>query len=145
LVDGVSEDEANLIFNNAACKVIKDAFKHARCISIASYYTKVNLLLFCTYVLKLLFFTLQWNLILFCTQVLKQQIKPTHVHGIYLTQDHHLQGTADWLVKDLKALDWLYGWWVSHQFRAVSEQNRQNRLSKESVHHYGAYGHIRKT
>jgi hypothetical protein len=39
LADGISEDEANLIFNNASWKVIKDAFKHARCISIASYYT----------------------------------------------------------------------------------------------------------
>jgi hypothetical protein len=56
LADGISEDEANLIFNNAAQKVIKDAFKHARCISVASYYTQVNLLLFCTQVLKLLIF-----------------------------------------------------------------------------------------
>jgi hypothetical protein len=40
-------------------KVIKDAFKHARCSSVASYYTQVNLLLFYTQVLKLLiFFTL---------------------------------------------------------------------------------------
>jgi hypothetical protein len=56
LADGISEDEANLIFNNATQKVIKDAFKHARCISVASYYTQVNLLLFCTQVLKLLIF-----------------------------------------------------------------------------------------
>jgi hypothetical protein len=56
LADDISEDEANLIFNNAAQKVIKDAFKHARCISVASYYTQVNLLLFCTQVLKLLIF-----------------------------------------------------------------------------------------
>jgi hypothetical protein len=39
LADDVSEDEANLIFNNAARKVIKDAFKDACCISVASYYT----------------------------------------------------------------------------------------------------------
>jgi hypothetical protein len=39
LADGVSKDEANLIFSNAAHKLIKDAFKHARCISVASYYT----------------------------------------------------------------------------------------------------------
>jgi hypothetical protein len=58
LDEGVSEDKASLIFNNATHKVIKDAFKHTRCISVASYYTHVNLLLFCTYVLKLLFFTL---------------------------------------------------------------------------------------
>jgi hypothetical protein len=39
LVDNVSEDEANLIFKNAAWKVIKDAFKHACCIYVASYNT----------------------------------------------------------------------------------------------------------
>jgi hypothetical protein len=48
LVDGVSEDEANLVFNNATSKVIKDVFKHNPCISVASYYMQVNLLLFCT-------------------------------------------------------------------------------------------------
>jgi hypothetical protein len=48
LAEGVSEDEASLIFNNVARKVIKDAFKHARCIFVASYYTHVNLLLFYT-------------------------------------------------------------------------------------------------
>jgi hypothetical protein len=52
LVDRVSEDEASLMFNNVAWKVIKDAFRHARCISIATYYLQVNLLLFCTQVLK---------------------------------------------------------------------------------------------
>jgi hypothetical protein len=56
LANDVSEDEVNLVFNNATQKVIKDAFKHARCISIASYYTQLNLLLFCTHVLKLLIF-----------------------------------------------------------------------------------------
>jgi hypothetical protein len=56
LADGVSKAEVSLVFNNVAHKVIKDAFKHARCISVASYYTKVILLLFCTQVLKLLFF-----------------------------------------------------------------------------------------
>jgi hypothetical protein len=28
LVDGVSEVETIFVFNNTACKVIKDAFKH---------------------------------------------------------------------------------------------------------------------
>jgi hypothetical protein len=55
LVDEVSEDEVNLAFNNVAHKVITDALKHARCISVASY-TQVNLFLFCTQVLKLLIF-----------------------------------------------------------------------------------------
>jgi hypothetical protein len=48
LADGVSEDEANHVFNNATRKVIKEAFKHTRCIYVASYYTQVNLLPFCT-------------------------------------------------------------------------------------------------
>jgi hypothetical protein len=56
LADGVSEDEANLVFNNAAQKVIMDVFKHAHCISVAFYYMQVNLLPFCTRVLKLLIF-----------------------------------------------------------------------------------------
>jgi hypothetical protein len=56
LAKGVSEDEVSLFFNNATWKVIKDVFKHTRYISDASYYTQVNLLLFCMQVLKLLFF-----------------------------------------------------------------------------------------
>jgi hypothetical protein len=56
LADAVSEVEANLVFNNVARKVIKYTFKHTRCISIASYYTQVNLLPFCMQVLKLLIF-----------------------------------------------------------------------------------------
>jgi hypothetical protein len=43
LADDVSEDKTNLIFNNAAPKVVKDAFKHARYIYVATYYTQVNL------------------------------------------------------------------------------------------------------
>jgi hypothetical protein len=45
LADSINEDEANLVFSNATWKLIKDTFEHARCISIASYYTQVNLLL----------------------------------------------------------------------------------------------------
>jgi hypothetical protein len=41
LADGVSEAEASSVFNNVAWKVIKDAFKHAHYISIATYYTQV--------------------------------------------------------------------------------------------------------
>jgi hypothetical protein len=39
LADSISEAEANLIFKNVVQKLIKDAFKDAYCISIASYYT----------------------------------------------------------------------------------------------------------
>jgi hypothetical protein len=52
LDDGVSEVEASLVFNNAAQKVFKDTFKHAHCISVVAYYMQLNLLLFCTQVLK---------------------------------------------------------------------------------------------
>jgi hypothetical protein len=48
LTDGVNKAKATLVFNNVARNVIKDAFKHTRCISIATYYTHVNLILFCT-------------------------------------------------------------------------------------------------
>jgi hypothetical protein len=50
-------------------------------------------------------------------------MKPTHVKGIYLTKDQHFQGMIDWLVKDSEVWYWLYGWWASYQFRAVSERN----------------------
>jgi hypothetical protein len=52
LADRVNKAEASLVFNNVAWRVIKGAFMHARCISVATYYTQVNLLLFCTQVLK---------------------------------------------------------------------------------------------
>jgi hypothetical protein len=52
LAHGVNEAKASLVFNNVARKVIKDAFKHTRCISIATYYTQMNLILFYMYVLK---------------------------------------------------------------------------------------------
>jgi hypothetical protein len=113
LAEGVSEDVANIVFNKAARKVIKDAVKRACLVSISVFYT----------------------------QILKQEMKPTLAHGIYLTKEQHLQG----LVKDPEAWDWLCGWWAFTKFRAISEWNRQNRLSKVSVHHYGVDGHVRKT
>jgi hypothetical protein len=64
LAGDVSEDVANIVFNKAALKVIKDAIKHARLVSISMFYTLV----------------------------LKQVMKPTLVHGIYLTKEQHLQG-----------------------------------------------------
>jgi hypothetical protein len=41
LAEGLSEDVANIIFNKAAHKVIKDAVKHARLVSISIFYTQV--------------------------------------------------------------------------------------------------------
>jgi hypothetical protein len=69
-------------------------------------------------------------------------MKPTQVHGIYLTKKQHFQGHVNWLVKDLEAWDWLCGYWVSDEFRAMSEQNR---MSKDSVNRYGVDRHICKT
>jgi hypothetical protein len=75
LAEGVSEGVANIVFNKAMRKVIKDAVKHARLVSISVFYV----------------------------QVLKQEMKPTLAHGIYLTKEQHLQGPVDWLVKDPEA------------------------------------------
>jgi hypothetical protein len=93
LVDGVSEVEASSVFNNVARNVIKDAFKHAGPISIVVYYTLV----------------------------LNQQMKPTQVHGIYLTKYQHLLRTVNWLVKNPDAWDWWCGWWASEDFRVISK------------------------
>jgi hypothetical protein len=101
LAEGVSKDVANIVFNKAARKVIKDAVKHARLVSISVFYT----------------------------QILKQEMKPTLAHGIYLTKEQHLQGPVDWLVKDPEAWDWLCRWWAFMEFRAISEQNRLSKAS----------------
>jgi hypothetical protein len=101
LVDGVSKAEARSMFNSAAWKVIKGAFKHARCICVATYYT----------------------------HVLKQWMKPTQVKGIYLIKDQHLQRTVDWLVKNLKGWNWLCGWWACDQFRVMSQWNQLSKES----------------
>jgi hypothetical protein len=77
-------------------------------------------------------------------QVLKWGMKPTQVHKIYLTKEQHLQGHVDSLVKDPEAYDWLCGYWVSEQFRVMSERNQQNWMSKESVHRYSVDRHICK-
>jgi hypothetical protein len=138
LAEGVSDDEANLIFNNVAPKVIKDAFKHACRISVASYYTQVNLLLFCTLVLKLLFFftlTCKYNSLLHVGVEKGNEAHPGP-RGLSDQGAALSGGDVDWLVKDSKAWVWLCGWWASNQFRAMLERNRQNRMSRESVHCY---------
>jgi hypothetical protein len=73
--------------------------------------------------------------------VLKQLIKPNQAH-IYLTKEQELQGKVDWLINDPEAWDTMCEWWMSAEFKVISEQNRQ---SKPSVHHYGVDGHICKT
>jgi hypothetical protein len=62
----------------------------------------------------------------------------------HLEKEQYLQGKVDWLVKDAKAWDSLCEWWASPDFRARSDRDRMNRISKRVVHHYSANGHIRK-
>jgi hypothetical protein len=74
---------------------------------------------------------------------MKQLIKPHQAQNIYLTKEQQLQGKVDWIIKHLP--DAMCEWWMSVEFRAISELNRLNRWSKPSMYHYGADGHIRKT
>jgi hypothetical protein len=59
--------------------------------------------------------------------MLKEEMKPSQVYMVYLTKEQHLQGGVNRLVKSPEAWNWLCGYWVSDEFRAVSEQNRVNR------------------
>jgi hypothetical protein len=62
LVEGISEEMANIVFNKDMRKVIKDAIRHAHLVSITLYYS----------------------------QVVKQPIKPSQAHNIYLTKEQQL-------------------------------------------------------
>jgi hypothetical protein len=118
LTEGVFEQVASVIFHNSAQKVVKDAIKHARFQSIAYYHRNV----------------------------LKQPInvRQAKALNLCLQKEEYVQGTVDWLVKDEKAWDSLCDHWASPAFVAKSERARQNWLSKQSVHHYGADGHVQK-
>jgi hypothetical protein len=107
-----------VVFHNLARKVVKDAIKYARFKSIAYYHRNV----------------------------LKQPMnaRQTKALNLYLQKEEYVQGIIDWMVKDAKAWDSLCEHWESPTFVAKSERARQNRLSKRSVHHYGADGHVRK-
>jgi hypothetical protein len=118
LPEGVSEQVASVVFHNSAQKVVKDAIKHARFQSIA--YNHMN--------------------------VLKQPMNARQAKALnlYLQKEGYVQGIVDWLVKDAEAWESLCEHWASPAFVAKSERARQNRLSKWSVHHYGADGHVQK-
>jgi hypothetical protein len=77
LTEGVSEEMANIIFNKATRKVLKDIVKHAHLVSTASYYS----------------------------QVLKQPIKPNQVQDIYMIKEQQLQWNVDLLIKYLEVWD----------------------------------------
>jgi hypothetical protein len=116
LPEGVSE--ATMVFHNSTWKVVKDAFKQVKFQSIAYYHRNV----------------------------LKQSMnsRQAKASSLYLKKDEYLQGDVDWLIKDTEAWDSLCEYWASPAFIAKSERAQQNRLSKRSVHHYGADGYVRK-
>jgi hypothetical protein len=118
LPEGVFEQVASVVFHNSARKVVKDAIKHARFQSIAYYHRNM----------------------------LKQPMNTRQAKALnlYLQMEEYVQSTVDWLVKDAEAWDSLCEHWASPVFVAKFERSRQNRLSKRSVHHYGADGHVRK-
>jgi hypothetical protein len=78
--------------------------------------------------------------------VLKQPMnsRQAKASNLYLKKDEYLQGDVDWLIKDAEVWDSLCEYWASPAFIAKFERARQNRLSKRSVHHYGANEHARK-
>jgi hypothetical protein len=116
--EGVFEQVASVVFYNLARTMVQDAIKHARFQSIAYYHRNV----------------------------LKQPMNARQAKALnlYLQKEEYVQDTVDWLVKDAEAWDSLCEQWASPAFIAKSERARQNRLSKQSVHHYGADGHVRK-
>jgi hypothetical protein len=118
LPEGVFEQVAFVVFHNSAQKVVKDAIKPARFQSIAYYHRNM----------------------------LKQPMNTRQAKALnlYLQMEEYVQSTVDWLVKDAEAWDSLCEHWASPVFVAKFERSRQNRLSKRSVHHYGADGHVRK-
>jgi hypothetical protein len=109
LADDISEDKPNLILNNATRKVIKDAFKHARCISVTSYYTQVNLLPFCMQVLKLLIFYFDMQMQFFlhaCVEAGDEAHPgPRDLSNQGATPSGGGGGRVGWLVKDQEARD----------------------------------------
>jgi hypothetical protein len=117
LEDSVEQHLVSLVFHNTTWKVIKDVFKHARLQSITYYYTLV----------------------------LKQDMDTKATQGLHLTKEQYLQGKVDWLVKDPVAFNMMCRWWVSLEFWAISDRNRENRRRKQGLHRYIADGYVRKT
>jgi hypothetical protein len=109
---------ASVAFHNSARKVVKDAIKHARFQSSAYYHRNV-----------------------LNHPMNTRQAKALN---LYLQKEEYVQGIVDWLVKDTEAWDSLCEHWASPTFVAKFERARQNWLSKRSVHHYGADGHVQK-
>jgi hypothetical protein len=75
LIEGVSEDDALLVFNNSSKNVIKDTIKHDMYQSITYYYR----------------------------HELKQSMNTKIAKHFHLEKEQYLLGKVDWLVKDSEA------------------------------------------
>jgi hypothetical protein len=75
LAEGVSEDDASLVFNNSTRKVIKDAIKNARHQSITYYYRRK----------------------------LKQPMNTKIAKDFHPEKEQYLLDKVDWLVNDAEA------------------------------------------
>jgi hypothetical protein len=75
LHEGVFEDNASVVFNNSVQKVIKDAIKHARYLSITYYYRRK----------------------------LRQPMNTRIAKDFHLIKEQYLLGKVNWLVKDAEA------------------------------------------
>jgi hypothetical protein len=66
------------------------------------------------------------------------------VKKIDLTAEQYKQSEVDWLSQHEDAWAWKCEYWASEDVLAVSNRNRENRLSKPGVHFFGADGHTGK-
>jgi hypothetical protein len=60
---------------------------------------------------------------------------------IHLTAEQYKQSEVDWLSLHEDAWAWMCKYWASEDFLAMSNRNRENRLSKPGIHFFGADGH----
>jgi hypothetical protein len=63
---------------------------------------------------------------------------------INLMAEQYKQSEVDWLSQHEDAWAWMCKYWASEDLLAMSNRNRENRLSKPGIHFFGADGHIGK-
>jgi hypothetical protein len=66
------------------------------------------------------------------------------VKKIHLTAEQYKQSEVDWLSQHEDDWAWMCEYWASEDFLAMSNRNRENRLSKPRIHFFGADGHTSK-
>jgi hypothetical protein len=60
---------------------------------------------------------------------------------IHLTAQQYKESEVDWLSHHSDAWAWMFKYWASKEFVAISNRNRRNRLSKPGFHFFEADGH----